>query len=340
MKREIDIKYIFKQNEGADYVALYKRVVNALGELNIFAKFNIGYGYYQWIDEKYDWQRLDSATEPVQEQVKDVLNQKKTAIKQILGKDTIDLLFSIPDDSYIYFCQMPDGEVKVLLTGWGFSKPRGPIPPRPNPPGPQPKDKVAKIMFVDCGNIVPNCNFILKLGEQDKSLQTNQDGQFVITDFAYNKSYKLLVPERDKEFQLLFQEGKENYEFDITLWVPIQIEATDNNEPIVGEEVEVKYKGQSFSLTTDSEGKASQTVTYRAGENVETTLRNLSQHAVIMQQGCRIEYRLTHEIEHFVDVCVEVYKNGVPAVDEEVELIYDGQVHNCKTDYKDRKSVV
>ena len=117
--KKVSTKDIFPLEANADYKNLHSKLEKILGESNPFAKFHIGAGFYVWSSSESEWIQLTNAGSFKREEVEHELAEVRKAVATKLGGKTVDSLFMVPDDGYIYFKDSVDG-IKILLTGWGF----------------------------------------------------------------------------------------------------------------------------------------------------------------------------------------------------------------------------
>ena len=108
--------------KGQDLQELYKNLREKLGDSNPFAKFDIGNGFYVWSHPSGLWQCLADASSVEQEMANNAIVELHKRVAQKVGEKTADAIFTVPDESYIFF-NYEDGDTKLLYTGWGFKKP-------------------------------------------------------------------------------------------------------------------------------------------------------------------------------------------------------------------------
>ena len=96
---EKEIHAVRKDNLGA----LYTKLDKMLGEENPFAKVNIGAGYYSWSDNRRQWKQMAAASEIKQEDIADALAQTRKNVASKIGEKSAEVLFTVPDESYIYY---------------------------------------------------------------------------------------------------------------------------------------------------------------------------------------------------------------------------------------------
>ena len=110
------IKEIYSVNED-DMSSLYVKLDKMFGEENPFAKVNIGQGYYSWSDNRRQWKQMASASEIRKEDITEALAKVHERVASKIGAQSAKVLFTIPDESYIYYND-DDGDIRILLTGW------------------------------------------------------------------------------------------------------------------------------------------------------------------------------------------------------------------------------
>ena len=102
MERKSSVNEVHKVVQ-KDLSELFKTLSKKLGQDNPFAKISIGNGYYLWSDTRCQWNQMVAASDFERSVVQDALIQTKKDIASLIGSNTAEQLFTIPDDSYIYY---------------------------------------------------------------------------------------------------------------------------------------------------------------------------------------------------------------------------------------------
>ena len=99
--------------KGQDLQELYKNLREKLGDSNPFAKFDIGNGFYVWSHPSGLWQCLADANSVEQEMANNAIVELHKRVAQKVGEKTADAIFTVPDESYIFF-NNEDGDIKLI----------------------------------------------------------------------------------------------------------------------------------------------------------------------------------------------------------------------------------
>lgn len=195
-----------------DLTELYKVLDRTFGEANPFAKVHIGAGSYYWTDESGEWQQMIAADCIEQELVLQELSKTQAKVAAKVGQDAAELLFSIPDDGYIYFKDMPEG-MKLLITGWGFKKPISRVGEREEIT--MVKKNPVSLSFSVNGEHLTDYVFGIKLKRQVKHFRTDAEGLCKFRNITVGSTYTL-VDADGHEHLLNVVEGTNHYDFDLT----------------------------------------------------------------------------------------------------------------------------
>ena len=272
--------------QNREYQALYNAKSKAWGEGQFpFARIDYGPGVFIWRHAETGWLPFSQASALKQEELRDALNALRQECVRRLGEQTATLLLTLPDDSYIYYKDQPDGSVRLMLTGWGFRKPVNTPPPVMPDPIRRQKHNAVTVAFCYDGQPLPNYPFALKLASQKKPLATDAQGVFTFDDIAPGEQAKLIDTRSGKEFVLRVEEGQSHYDFDITDFVSISLLATYNGQPIIGETASVDYRAHTYSLTLDAQGKAAVSVPLHPGETLRASLRGQTRTETLSEKG-------------------------------------------------------
>ena len=330
------IKEIYSVNED-DMSSLYVKLDKMFGEENPFAKVNIGQGYYSWSDNRRQWKQMASASEIRKEDITEALAKVHERVASKIGAQSAKVLFTIPDESYIYYND-DDGDIRILLTGWGFKKPV-------NRHGG--KDIInlkmknpVNISFMFDGVRLPGYEFGIKLRNQIKRLKTDGNGIFHFDDLKPGEHFILIDIKSGMELELNVEEGKSNYEYDVTTYSEIKVAASYDGTALVAENVTIDYSGKTYDLTTDTEGRVSVHVPFHAGMNIVTKMRDLTKTETVNESGNEIVFSFEKELPPAIEADVNVYvcENGESAAGREVTITYGGQTYTGMTDGSGRFS--
>lgn len=323
MERKSSVKEVHKVIQ-RDLSELYKTLQKQLGQDNPFAKISIGNGYYLWADNRCQWNQLISASDFERSIIQDALLKTKEHVASKIGA-IADLLFTTPDDSYIYY-NNDEGKVKVLVTGWGFKKPvRGTGGPDI---GKLTKNTPVNISFSYDGEKLPMYEFGVQIPTQIKKFKTDKAGNYHFNNLTQKELFlKDFVT--GKDFHLVVEEGRTEYDFDITIYTKLLIKATLDNNPLVGEQVTIQYYGKNYEVSTDSNGSAIVQLPLHENEQVIANLRDQSQSATILPGVNNIDFTFETPIEDvFTDIEVSIMEDSKPAIGKSVTIKYAGKQYD------------
>lgn len=314
-----------------DYPELYKKLCNILGSVNPFAQFRIGAGIFIWSDTRCDWQPMTASNSATQKRIKEALFGVRQTVSAKLGEKQTELLFTIPDDGYIYYNE-DDGEVKVLITGWGFKKP---VRLSPTPPAPEPINvKDASIAFVYDGERIPNYTFGLSLMTQKRRLHTDENGVCNVGNLCTGKQYLIYdIQNNNKEYHICIVPEQSYYEIDITRYATLHVSAVLDGQPLAHETVMVQYNGSTYDSLTGDDGNTSIKIPFHEGVSLSASLRDKKEDIVIKEDDNYIDFILVSPppvVETDVVVMVMLDSNICP--NKQVSIEYCGETYYGATD--------
>jgi len=324
MERKSSVKEVHKVVR-KDLSELYKTLSQKLGQENPFAKISIGNGYYLWSDNRCQWNQMISASDFEQSIIQDALLKTKNDIALLIGNTNTDLLFTTPDDSYIYYND-DEGEVKILVTGWGFRKPVRVIGSPDD--GELRKNTPVTLSFSYDGEKQPMYEFGIQIPTQIKKFKTDKSGNYHFSNLTQKE---LLLKDfvTGKDFHLLVEEGRTEYDFDITVYTKLLIKATLDNNPIVGEQIYIQYYGKEYDVSTDAYGSATVQLPLHDNQQAIANLRDQSQTANILPGVNSLEFAFETPIEEvFTDIETSVMEDSKPAIGKAVTISYAGKQYN------------
>lgn len=313
-----------------DLVELHKTLCNKLGANNPFAKFSIGGGFYLWSDSRCQWRQMIQASSLEQSIVRAALLEKKNEITEKLGEKTAEVLFTIPDDGYVYYSNDGD-ELEILLTGWGFKKPVQVNGRRDNHEieRPNPVD----ISFSYDGQVLENYEFGIELPKQTKHMRTGLNGIYHFDNLKVGENFTIVDFETGRHFYLTVNEGQTLYNYDVTKYSHIDIYARQDDAPLCGESIEVAYNGKTYNVVTGPDGRSTLNLPWFDGANISAILKDQTINEEICPDGNQIYLNFnSHKEPQNTYVKVYVKAKGSPLVGERVSISYAGNNYEGVTD--------
>lgn len=334
MDRKSSVKDVHK-SVSQDLPELYKTLCAKLGENNPFAKFSIGAGNYVWSDNRCSWKKMVDATNFEKNLIQDALQKTIDNVSSKIGSKTAAALFTTPDDSYIYYND-ENGDIKILITGWGFKKPE-----RTFSGGDNVKIKLknpVKLSFSFDGERIPNYEFVIKLEKQAKHLSTDSNGYYNFSNLKIGEHLVLNDIRSGKEYDFDVIEGQSEYDYDVTTYVGVNVLVLSDHIPVHNEPVTVTIKGRDYTSTTNAEGKSCINIPNHIGEDVTVAVRDKNQHDSVASDKIQFQFEFEGEKpnEVYTDIIVSVYKNSSPLQSQNVTIRYAGGIYSGDTDYNGR----
>lgn len=334
MDRKSSVKDVYK-SVPQDLPELYKTLCAKLGEDNPFAKFSIGAGSYVWSDNRCSWKKMVDATILEKNLIQDALQKTIDNVSSKIGSKTATTLFTTPDDSYIYYND-ENGDIKILITGWGFKKPERIITG-----GDKEKCKLknpVKLSFSFDGERIPNYEFVIKLEKQAKHLSTDSNGYYNFSNLKIGEHLLLNDIRSGKEYVFDVIEGQSEYDYDVTSYVSVNVSVLSDHIPVHNEPVTVTIKGRDYTSTTNAEGKSRVNIPNHTGENVTVAVRDKYQHDSIASDEIQFLFEFEEEKpnEVYTDIIVSVFNNSIPLQSQKVTIRYADGIYSGDTDYNGR----
>lgn len=318
-----DVSPIIKK----DFLELYTLLSNKLGEINPFAKFSIGHGFYQWSDVRCDWVQMIAASEFEQQMIRDAIKQLKLKISKIFGEPTTDKLFTTPDDSYIYYCK-DGGEYQILITGWGFKKPTRRRPK----PDVVIVDKTNPVTLSFCydGKRLTDYEIIINLPDTKRLIKTDENGLLSFPNVNVNESLEFISLSGEEKYSVLIVPEQSHYDIDVTDFADLLVKV-NTYEPISsGDEVTINYYNKTYTIKLNDAGVASVKLPFYKSESASATFKDVSA-STIIENGSNI---ITIDIEppvYETDIEVSVMQDGVPLPSYLININYAGKSYDGET---------
>ena len=216
-----------------------------------FATCNVGHAYYQWnTNINGNWLPLTDADANQLAMAEQRLTAIRSEVNAKMGSEPelAEQLFEVPTKDYIYFSTTPDGQLNVVITGWGFRNFKKDPPFRIKTP-PRKTAVPNTIAFAIDNERLPNRAFTLKAPWTTKPDQkvTGPDGLFSIEEAA-GTNLEIVDVETGKRFTVTLSDATPDHMLDITENTALTVQATLDGMPLDGEPVSVDHGGQHFDL--------------------------------------------------------------------------------------------
>lgn len=336
MEKKASVKDVYRHISHEDYSELYKTLTGKLGDESPFAKFSTGAGFYEWSDSRCQWHCMANASELKQTFINEAFLQLRETIGKKIGEKTAEALFTTPDNSYIYYNDEA-GEIKILITGWGFKKPvrtsgKGDIEDLPvkNP---------VTLSFKCDGEVLTNYKFGLRLANQVKRLTTGPAGAYEIPDIKVGEKFVVTDFNTKKDYPLEIVEGQSLYVLDVTHYATVGVDAKIDGKPLAGENTQLVYHAKFYDAVTDENGQAQFRIPFYEGETATVSMRDKKENVCIESDSEKVEFNFELNIPEIpvvpkvpTEVKVVVEKNGQPMATQPVTVAYGDNTINGMTD--------
>lgn len=252
-----------------------------------FAQVNVAGPYYTWNASDTEWLLLSSAIPLEGNVVREELERLRKRVRTTLSgrPDIAEKILTVPNDDYVLYRIEEGGNVSLLLTGWGFrnfNKPSGgPIKIDPL----SDKAHPVRISFIIDGQCVPNREFAVITSQKNVPHVTDDNGQFSFGEKVNpGKGIDIMDIPTKKIFHLVVDETRQEYDFDVTESVKINVRVEENGKPTINEEIRIAYAGYNYLLTSVN-GKASKAVPFYMSEACVVKVREEEKSAFLNIDG-------------------------------------------------------
>ncbi len=237
-----DVYQIAKVSYDALFSAL-KRLLPP--EEMIFAESKKGYDQLFWVHPEGGWINYAEADESLQAQIEEAVAQHRERVRALLSSQPnlqvlVDTIFTTPGNDFYYFRLSDTGELQLMLSGWGFRRPVARSIGHGTVHNTFEKKQRVVISFSSQGKPVPHYEFVLHIPALSRTLSkmTDDEGFFILSDQAQiGSKYQLEDHLTEQVFDLVVEEGRERYDYDVTIETEEpQPEVTEPEpEPIIPE---------------------------------------------------------------------------------------------------------
>lgn len=248
------------------------RIADLKEDAKYFARMKTTSNGYAWTSPETGWTPLSQADEAQAAKVLEKLDSLRQKVSHRLSANprlANGILTLPPDTDKFVFFKDEDGNIRILLTGWGFKNSRVDL----HRPIKVKKDttprSVAKIGFAIDGEVQPSHLFyIVTLAGKSKECLTDTSGFYDLGEQKIGTPIQVTDAASGKKFSFTIEEGKGNYVLDITRKSNIQVSVFQDDEPKSGSHVEIRYHGREYQVDTDANGIASVSAPFFEGESV------------------------------------------------------------------------
>ena len=217
-----DVYQIAKVSYDALFSAL-KRLLPP--EEMIFAESKKGYDQIFWVHPEGGWINYAEADESLQAQIEEAVAQHRERTRALLASQPnlqvlVDTIFTTPGNDFYYFRFSDSGDLQLMLSGWGFRKPVAKSIGHGTVHNTFEKKQRVVISFSSQGKPVPHYEFVLHIPALSRTLSkmTDDEGFFVLSDQAQiGSKYQLEDHLTEQVFDLVVEEGRERYDYDVTI---------------------------------------------------------------------------------------------------------------------------
>ena len=264
-----------------------------------FAKLNVGVGFFEWTFTcPTEPKTLTEASEDEKTAVMEAYNKLAEDVVACFGDSYIigQRIMQVPNEDYIFYYTDDNGQIQIILTGWGFINKRNAFMP-PKPPkkefGQEPKP--INIGFIREGEMLPNRAFLFKATSQIKpnELITSEDG-FYHFDKPFKNGSEFIITDKEsgKEFSLTTDASLTEFVFDITSQTSVNISVVRDGEPVAGKNITMTYRGNTQTLATDLNGNAMAEVSFIENENITIDVDDQHETQIITPDGNTFSFAL------------------------------------------------
>ena len=240
-----------------------------------FAMLKVGNATYNWIvDTVGQWRPMGMAADSEKPLIMEKAEQiKQEVFAKLPNDDTLaSKICQVPNyEEYIFYRNAEDGNLDVVITGWGFHnfKKAGPFidtwPPRP-------RMYTTSIAFVSKGERQPNRPFFIITPKMKKPDVTDTEGLRSFKEYA-GLTLTVIDEQTQRQFDFTTSESDTLLEFDVTEEEPVV-----EPEPIVEPEPEPEPEPQPVTITVlDVQGLPIREAQYKLNQGETTTEGTLNE---------------------------------------------------------------
>lgn len=263
-----------------------------------FARINVGKDSYVWnIDINGKWRPLtkdETAEEALARQRWDEVKQE---VRAHLNSEIelVEKILTIPNDEYIYYQIDATGQVKVLVTGWGFTNFKGVVIGNGSGEIDKPTTHPVSVAFTIDGQKVPNRDFFIVAPQKNVPHTTDAEGNYALGNLSENTTFEVIDGPTGRKFSIQTDRTTTEYTFDVTEFVNVSVEAVHDKQPISGETATLNYHGRTYELTL-SNGSATISLPLYGGDACIARFREAMQQQELNLSGHTFRFESTTPI--------------------------------------------
>lgn len=349
---------------------IYAKLSKAMGDDFPFAQMSIGHGFRTWSDKRREWHPFSEATAGEVEEINNAAEVIYNKVSQYADDKTVKTLFTVPDESYLFF-NNDDGNMHIILTGWGFRKPGpdginglevGKVRIKKKDPAPEPEPDEADILVKVRENHQPVKGVSVKIeyGDDSFSIVTDEKGQAQQhVTISKGAECSVSVDGYESQSRGLTKDETELFIFDkiIENTTPpppppeepdeadILVTVREDSEPVAGKDVAIQYGEKTYNLTTDGSGQARQHVTLAEGVKCTVSVNDYESQSKELVKDTVTEFVFDREKVQRetppppppeepdeADILVTVKENGESVAGKEVTITYGQEIFTGNTD--------
>lgn len=239
---------------------LYRAVQPAAKGAGIkLGTFTAGAGYLQWALDGEGWTAFKDLDENEKGRVATTFIERRDhAIAALKGAQVARDVFTVPGDEFL-FVRENGVDLEISLAAWAYRYPERGTGLELNTWRNNVVLQAVNIIFLWNGLPLPNVPFML----EGRPHFTDLEGIFhVDRPLPAGKSYRVSTSHSAKpgsgepEMSFTVEAGKENYEFDLTQWMTVEVLVNEDNRRAEGCECTVTFGQTDHKLSTDASGRA------------------------------------------------------------------------------------
>lgn len=217
------------------------RIREVLGEplSQYFATCHVGADFYSWTTPANGkWLAMTQAPTDEVGGVKrkwEVL-QQEVRTKLAAHPELAERILEIPNDEYIYYRWSQEGNVELLVTGWGFRNFKRPVyKPIVNPSDNH--TRAVTVAFTCKGEKVPNRAFFIVATKKHNARVTDGEGNCDLGNLDIGTTVTLIDGPTQQPFAFTVEADKGEYTFEVPAAETVEVpeEQPDQEVPVVTE---------------------------------------------------------------------------------------------------------